>query len=318
MKLQEAYKELNVTENSSEEEVKKAFKKLAGKYHPDINKEKDAEAKFKKINEAYQIITGGTAADKENPFWSTNQPFNPFGGSPFGNPFSNGVSFNNAPISLTTTVSFLESVFGCEKDIKFNRNSKCAACNGAGDIPANNGCPQCNGKGGEVQRQGNMVFIKTCSKCGGRTKKNPCTTCNSKGVIETETSIRANIPGGVVNDNVLNFRGMGHFAGSFGPIEQRGDVHLHVKVTPEPGLSLEGSNVISNLELSLIEALQGCSKVVNTVEGVQDIIIPPKSKNKQEVVIPNVGVNKLGNQRVILNVNYPEDVSKIIEILEGN
>ena len=313
MNLKEAYSTLEIPQTSTPEEAKKKFRELSKKWHPDVNKDADAEAKFKKINEAYQVVSSGKSTDREDVQWQgAQQPFNPFGGHPFG---QQRRTFNAQPINIKTTISFKESILGCEKDLKFNRNAKCASCDGAGEMAINNGCVVCGGKGQVVKRQGSMIFIQTCSKCNGQTQKKDCDTCKAKGVLETETSVRVSIPGGIVDGNILNLRGMGHFVGSFGPMEQNSDTHLHVKVASEPGLSLEGTNVITTLELSLQEALQGCKKIVNTINGYQDIEVSPKTRNKDEVIIPHLGVNKTGNQRVILDVKYPENIPALIEFL---
>jgi molecular chaperone DnaJ len=311
MNLKEAYLTLEIPQTSTPEEAKKKYRELTKKHHPDVNKDPGAEAKFKKINEAYQVVSSGKSTDREDVQWQGQQPFNPFGGNPFGQQRT----FNAQPINIKTTISFKESILGCEKDLKFNRNAKCTSCDGAGEMAINNGCTECGGKGQVVRRQGSMIFIQTCGKCKGQTQKKNCDTCKSKGVLETEASVRVNIPGGIVDGNILNLRGMGHFAGSFGPMEQNSDTHLHVKVTPEPGLSLIGTDVVTTLELSLQEALQGCKKIVNTINGYQDIEVFSKTRNKDEVVIPHLGVNKIGNQRVILDVKYPENISALIDFL---
>jgi molecular chaperone DnaJ len=315
MNLQEAYKILEIPPTSTPEEAKKKYRKLAAKMHPDVNKEPDAEAKFKKINEAFQVISTGKSTDREDLNWQQSNPFN---SNPFGfNPFAQQRSFNAQHIITKIVISFAESVLGCEKEIKFNRNSKCSSCNGAGETVINNGCAACGGKGQVVRQQGGMIFIQTCGKCGGQTPKNKCITCQTKGVVEAEASARVSIPGGVVDGNVLNLQGLGHYIGSLGPMEQHANVHLHIKVVPEPGLSIMGTDVITTLEISLQEALQGCKKIVNTINGYQDIEVLPKTRNKDEVIIPNMGVSLKGNQRVIMDVRYPDDVAPIIETLSN-
>lgn len=157
--------------------------------------------------------------------------------------------------------------------------------------------------------------MQTCSKCHGRTQKTICNSCGGKGMSEAEASVQVSIPGGIINGNILNLRGMGNYSGSFGPMDQYTDAHLHINVTPELELSLEKNDVIFTLELSLYEALVGCKKIAKTILGYQDIEVPPMSRNKDEVIISHLGVNKTGNQRVILDVKYPDDVSKLLETL---
>ena len=320
MNLQQAYAILEIPQTSTPEEAKKQYRKLSKKMHPDVNKEPDAEAKFKKINEAFQVVSTGKSTDREDLNWQqANHQYSPFNVNPFGtNPFAQQRSFNVQHIIIKISISFTESVLGCEKDIKFNRNSKCAHCNGAGETVVHNGCATCGGRGQVVRQQGGMIFIQTCGKCGGQTQKNKCTVCQTKGIMEAEASARVNIPGGVIDGNILNLQGLGHYIGSLGSFEQHANVHLHIKVIPEPGLSIMGTDVITTLEVSLQEALQGCKKIVNTINGYKDIEVLPKTKNKDEVIIPNMGVSLKGNQRVIVDVKYPDNVEPLIEMLNNS
>jgi len=307
MNLKEAYKILEIPQTATPEEAKKKYRELAKEFHPDVNKDAGAEAKFKKINEAYQVVSSGKGTDREDLHWqSPTRQRNPFGVQQI---------FNAQPITTKVSISFAESVLGCEKEIKFTRNSKCPSCDGSGENTLNNGCVPCGGRGQVVTQRGGMIFIQSCPKCNGQVQKADCATCKTRGVVEAEAAARVTIQGGILDNQTLSLRGLGHYIGSFGPMSQHSDVHLRVKVAPEPGLSIEGTHVICTLELTLQEALQGCKKIVNTIKGYQDINIPVKSRNKDEVVIPHLGVNKIGNQRVILDVRYPEDVSQIIETL---
>lgn len=312
MKLNEAYDILGLAQNATPEEAKKQYRKLTKEYHPDINKDPGAEDKFKKINEAYQCVSTGKGTDREPPQWQhqTNNNFDPF------NPFNSKQHvYTMEHIESKITISFKESVIGCKKVIKYQRKTKCTACNGQGHIAINNGCAKCGGRGQIMQQRGGMIFIQTCDVCGGRHQVNPCITCNQAGVLDAEASITVTIPGGVQTSNILRLSGMGHYVGNFGPMEQHTDVHLHIAVTPEPGLMLDGAHVISNLSISLLEALSGCKKKVNTIMGLKEIEIKPKSRNKDEVILPKFGVNRAGDQKVILDVQYPEDISSLISNL---
>jgi len=307
MNLKEAYTILEIPQTSTPEEAKKKYRELTKKYHPDINKEAGAEDKFKKINEAYQCVSSGKGTDREDMSWQqANNPFNPFGRQ---------TSYQADNINVHTTISFKDSVIGCQKDLKFNRKTKCKDCNGQGQIPINNGCDKCGGKGQIINQRGGMVFIQTCDKCYGKTQVNMCAPCGQRGVVDAEASINVTIPGGILSSNILRLGGMGHFVGNFGPMEQHTDVHLHISVTPEPGLILDGMNVISNISISLLEALQGCKKTINTIMGNKEIEIKPKSRNKDEVILPRFGVNRSGDQKIILDVQYPEDINILINSL---
>lgn len=301
MNLTEAHSILEIPAGSEPDAVKKKYRELTKKWHPDINKDPDAESKFKKINEAYQIIQSGKDSEP--------QQFNPF---------ANARAVQIQHISLTTTISFKDSVFGCKKELKFTRTSKCSACSGNGEIPVNNGCTECGGRGQSVVKNGNSIFIQTCQKCHGRSESKTCSQCNGAGSVQAEVKVNVNIPGGVQNDNVLRLQGMGNYYGNFMMFEQSSDVHLHVTVTPEPGLSIHGNDVVSVLKMPLIEAIEGCTKEIKTVNGNSTIQIVPLSRHHDEINIPKLGVNKIGNHKVILDVQYPKDINKLVETLKNS
>jgi molecular chaperone DnaJ len=310
MKIKEAYEILAVENGATLDEVKKAYKKKILECHPDINKSDDS--KIKLVNEAFECIKSGKSTDIEENSGFTNQHYNPF--SNFKNKRHN---INVTNIDLNTTISFKESVLGCKKELKFSRNGKCVNCNGNGYFDINNGCDRCGGSGNISGIQGNMIFTRTCDKCLGKTASDPCKLCEEKGFVTTDVSITVNIPGGIMNGNILRLGGMGNYAGSFMTMDQYTDAHLHVTVTPDDDLFLNGTNVISTLDISLLDALRGCNKSVKTILGLKDITIKPMSKNKDEVIISNVGVNGLGNQIVILDVKYPDNINKVIEVLSS-
>lgn len=307
MNQNEAYDVLELSPNASLDDLKKQYKFLAKKWHPDLNQDPKAEEKFKKISEAYQYLTSG---QKDQPdFANINVPFDPFA------PFGRRAVVPTEHIKAQVTISFKESVLGCQKNLKINRKIKCQDCQGEGSVSLNNGCAKCGGKGRIFSRHGSMMINQTCTVCWGKNNQAPCQTCHQQGLVDAESAINVAIPAGVQNGNVLRLGGMGHFMGNFGPLDQYTDVHLHINVIPEPGLTLDGTSVISELNLSLLEALQGCQKSVKTILGNQDISIPPLSKNKDFVSIPHLGVAPQGDQKVILHVSYPKDPTKLIEAL---
>lgn len=306
MDLKTAYSILDISQSASQDEVKKKYRELTKKYHPDVNKEDGIEEKFKQINEAYQCIVSGKSTNKSFP----NKYRNPF--DAFNNQYR---SIDLSNVDCNITISFKESVLGCRKDVKFVRKGKCNNCNGQGYYNLNNGCTTCNGKGQIVSRQGNMIFTQTCPKCYGQTQTESCSECAATGSIDTEVSVNVNIPGGVVDGNILRLGGMGNFGGNLMGMDQFTDAHLHISVIPESGLTISGMDVISTISISLLEAIRGCNKSVNTILGSKDIKINPLSRNKDEVIIPNMGVNRIGNQKVILDVFYPDDTNKLISTL---
>lgn len=315
MNIRDAYSILELEQSADADTAKKKYRELTKKWHPDINKDPGAEDKFKKINEAYKIVSTGQSTDREDVAYHRQSGFNPF--NPF-DPFNR----QGAPrrivthVELHTTISFKDSVLGCNQELKFNRQSKCADCEGQGSHTLNNGCQQCGGQGTMTMQRGNMIFTQTCGKCHGHRQTENCNKCNAFGFIDTEVSVSVNIPGGILNNNVLRMSGMGNFAGGIMGMDQYTDAHLHVHVTPDAELSLQGSDVIFNLEISLLEALRGSTKTVKTVLGESQIDIKPMSRNKDEIIISQMGVNRLGSQRVILDVKYPKDVNSLIGVLD--
>ncbi len=306
MNIREARSILGVSEEANEEEIKKSFRVLALKWHPDRCKEEGAEEKFKQINQAYQTLVSSNNEEDEMP-----QGFNPFGRQ------NQNVVIQAEHISLFETISFKESVLGCKREVSFQRKLKCQNCNGQGQYKVNNGCDKCGGRGQIVQQQNNMIFARTCDKCRGQTGVSQCEQCQATGTMEGTTSINVSIPGGVISGNVLRLAGMGNFIHAFMGMDQSTDAMLHLSVTEEPGLALEGQDVVSHLSISLLEALQGITKSVLTILGEKGISIGPLSKNKEEIAIPKLGVSGVGSHRVILDISYPADVSPLIEILNG-
>jgi molecular chaperone DnaJ len=321
MKLQKAYEILGLSNTATPEEAKKKFRELSKIYHPDVNKNPDAEKKFKEINEAYQCVSTGKGTDPEdlrpNPF----DPRSPFG-SPFGspfhiniNPFGREIEIEAVPISLGTRISFKDSILGCKQELKYRRQGKCYNCNGQGQVKQNSGCQKCGGRGVITAKKGNMIFSQTCDQCFGRSPVFPCSACSSTGVTESDVSVNVTIPGGISDGNMLRLGGMGNYSGSFMNMDQFTDVFLKISVEPEPGMSLVGKDVVSSIDVTLLEALRGCKRKVKTVLGDHKIEVKPLSKNKDEVVIPNMGVERIGNHRIILNIKYPKNINKLIDVL---
>ena len=317
MNLKEAYSILEIPDGSKKEDAKKAFKKLAAKYHPDINKEPDAEAKFKKINEAWQIVDSGklTGQDAWN---NTNNGFENINFVDIqdiigGNNIKR--QFFAADVHLHQTVSFKESIIGCTKDFTYNRKAKCTNCNGTGKFKLNNNCANCAGNGVVIKRNGFAVIHQTCHVCRGKVISEPCKQCED-GAVDNEIKVTVNIPPGVKSGSVLNLGNRGNYIGDFMGMEQCTKVLLNMQVIPDRDFTVKDNDVISSIDISLLEALQGCKKTVNTIDGSKEIDIPALVKNNHEVIIPNLGVARVGNQRVVINVNYPLDSSGLITFLK--
>lgn len=321
MNLKEAHAILGVEPGISPEDAKKKYRDLTKRYHPDINKEEGAEDRFKKINEAYQCVINGKGSDPEpiarpsvNPFQNISDFRN------MHNPFGSASIRPTENVSLKINISFKESVLGCQKEIFFTRKEKCVACDGQGSVHTHNGCDKCGGKGQIVGRQGNMIFSRTCDKCMGQNMQTPCDTCSTTGSVSTQVSGNVQIPGGVLTGNILRLSSLGNYAGSILGSDQYSETHLNITVNPVEGMRLEGQDVVSELNVSLYDALSGCSKSTNTIMGDEVISLPRLIKNKDEIKIPNLGVNGSGFHRVIVNVDYPDDsdqIDNLINVLNG-
>lgn len=325
MRLSEAYSILNIPESSSKEEAKKAFRKLAAKYHPDVCKEPDAENKFKQINEAFQTIEHGEKQSFSNYQTVVDFDFNDILSDMFGNvnPFGRNKTQTkqqkNTQVNLKQTLSFKEAVLGCTKTINFTRRIQCNVCAGAGQKKIDNGCTTCKGAGEITQRNGNVFTRYPCNNCRGQIKFENCSTCQHEGATPVDIELTVKIPGGIRDGNILRLGGKGHFAGSSMMGVVYDDALLHLTVEPLEGLSLADDNsVVSHLTLSLKEALTGCAKSVNSIEGNKDIEIPRLTKHKDEIILPNLGANGVLPQRVIVNVEYPDkDIEELINFFNS-
>ena len=325
MKLIEAYNILEIPQGSSKEDAKKSFKKLAGKYHPD-NKETGSEEKFKKINQAFQLIESGKNSDEHEPQspWGNYSSgvqgvnFSDIMGDFFGfvNPFSNSNSrVARQDIRLDTTISFRDSVLGCQVSLKYKKRIKCEQCDGHGGKLIDN-CSKCHGKGKTETRKGNTVVFQQCNACNGKTQQQPCTDCKGTRQTEVESEGTVSIGPGTPDNTILRLSGRGNFisASIFG--DEYSDVYLSIKVKSSADLSIQGQDVVAKLTISLLEALEGCNKKINTIDGERDITIPSKIRNKEEVIIPNLGVGKKGSQRVIISVEYPTDINRLVQFIK--
>lgn len=325
MKKEEAYSILGLDLNASEDDVKKKYRELSKKYHPDVCKEPDANDNFKRINDAFtRIKNHDFETEQQTPFTSNgfsgfnhgfdiNDLFNGFAGN-----YSPSRNVNLTPISINIVISFKESVFGCKKSISYHRKNKCNTCNGIGKKTINNGCKTCGGKGKTVTNRGNVFIQSTCTSCFGRSQTEPCQECNNSGTIGSDVDLLITVPAGIQNGNILRLGGMGHFLSSNGIGDRHSDVYVHVQVIQDSYFKIEGQDVVSYLNISLLEAIEGTKKVVNTLDGEHTVDINPLSKNKDEIIISNLGLERMGNQRVILQVEYPDKIQEIIQFLKEN
>lgn len=343
MNISQAYKLLELPDDATEKEVKKQFKKLAVKYHPDINKDPDAESKSKEISEAYNFILKYLEDTKNNQFsygFSSEPGWNPFK-NPFKNPFTSSSykdifddifeikkSFKDADINLKLNLTFAESVLGKKHDISVTRKVACNSCSGKSKISSHDDCDICGGRGfisseGKQNKKTQVHFVTNCGNCHATGKKHvKCSNCND-GRIEINSNFSIDIPGGISDGITIRLRNSGNYKG----LNNYGDILLKVNVEPDPDMKLEISSsddgfiqvskVTSSIKISLLEALEGATKTIRTVLGEKSIEIKPQSKNNDVIVLSGYGVEKQGDHIVTVQVEYPENqLEELIKFLK--
>jgi molecular chaperone DnaJ len=316
---------LGVPIGASELDVKMAFKKKAIEFHPDRNKAPDAEDKFKKINEAFQLLEKfGTNPpafnDVKSPFYNTADHLAEELRRQMDEVFNRKVSnIPGPPIAIKVDVSFEMSIIGGRKEVSYSRFVKCFDCS---NVNIKSVCVKCNGTGkrkygnGAVQAADNRELpCNGCKGTGYSTSNGVCQSC--KGTLRKRITeeISVPIPPGIENGTVLTFNGKGNY--------RTKDIYdgLAVLINVQPnknGLTLDESDVISTVELSLLEAIQGTKKSIHTIKGNKVLEFKPKIKNGDRIRVSGFGVPPSGAHIVVISVNYPDDVSELIAVLEKN
>lgn len=315
-----AYKILELNPGASKDEITSAFRKAAKKWHPDRNSDPKAEEKFKEINSAYQFLLN---PPKETFKFNNSQDFiNDF--IDFANiNFSNSSHRNSykkkeVP-SFKEKLTFIESVKGCKRKITFDKFIKCKDCNGAGATIGVDICDVCNGSGMEKTiHRGGIHFMTNCSKCSSTGRKlTECNACSGDGSKAENKTLEILIPPGVSDRAILRVQNAGNFIGlNVLGQEIYGDILVHLSVDKDDEMMLNDNNVISNLSISLLEALKGATRKVRTINGDYDLEIKAGIKNKEEIKIKGFGVPNKGDHIFTIEVEYPDDISNLITLLE--
>ena len=284
------YEVLGVGRDASEEEIKKAYRQLAKKYHPDVNPgNKEAEQKFKEASEAYAVL-----GDKEK-----RKQYDQFGHSAFdgtGGFGAGGFDF----IRTSVRITFAEAVFGVEKDITLNLKDPCPTCKGTGAKPgtAPKMCPRCQGKGQVIYTQqsffGTVRNVQTCPQCQGSGKiiEDKCTTCGGSGYTTSRKTIRVSIPAGIDNGQSVRIREKGEPGINGGP---RGDLLVEVIVEQDREFYRQDYDIYSTVKISYALAALGGSIMINTVDGKVVYDIKPGTQTDTRVRLRGKGV--LGGNR---------------------
>ena len=329
------YEVLGVDKSASADDIKKAYRKLAMKYHPDRNPgDKSAEEKFKEVGEAYEVLSD---ADKRSRYDSygfagVDPNFNPnagggfgggFGGAGFdfgdifGDFFGGGASSRsasqNAPrrgenVMARLELTFEEAAFGCEKEVSAPRIENCPNCHGTGSADGQiETCSRCHGTGQEQVVQSfmgmRMQTATTCSQCGGRGKiiKTPCSTCKGKGKVRKNNRVKVTVPAGIDNGQTLRVRSEGCVGANGGP---NGDLLVEVRVKAHETFVRDGYDIRCAVPISFTQAALGAEIQVPTLEGNVPYTIPEGTQTGKEFVIRDKGIPELNNSRRRGNLRF--------------
>jgi molecular chaperone DnaJ len=334
------YEVLGVSRSATDDEIKKAFRRLAKQYHPDANKEPGAEARFIEINEAYEVLSDAQKRDAYNRFGHAGVS-NGAGAGGFSGDFAGFGSINDlfetffasasasqrragsqrgADLRYDLTITFEEAVFGCQKDIEIPRWENCSTCSGSGAAPGTSTarCSACQGTG-EIRRVqqsifGQFVNVTMCERCRGegRVITTPCEKCRGQGRVRNNRRVKVNIPAGV--DDGINVRVTGE-----GEVSSRGgtpgNLYVILSVKPHPFFKRNGNDIIYELPISFTQAALGAEVEVPTVDSKTTMLkIPPGTQSGRTFRLKNMGVPVVhstarGDQHVTVKVVTPTNLS---------
>ena len=339
------YEVLGVDKNADDAAIKKAYRQLAKKYHPDMNPgDKEAEAKFKEASEAYAVLSdpekrrqydqfghaafeGGAGGSGFGGFDFTGADMGDIFGDIFGDLFGGGRSrrANNGPmqganIRTQVRITFEEAVFGCEKELDIVLKDECTACHGTGAKPGTEPvtCPKCHGEGQIVYTQQSMFGmvrnVQTCPECGGTGKviKEKCTSCRGTGYTSSRKKIQVSIPAGIDNGQSIRIREKGEPGTNGGP---RGDLLVEVNIARHPIFQRQDMNIFSTAPISFAQAALGGDVRIKTVDGEVIYTVKPGTKTDTKVRLKGKGVPSVrnpkvrGDQYVTLVIQTPEKLS---------
>ena len=323
------YELLGVSRNASEEEIKKAYRKLALQYHPDRNPgDKQSEEKFKEVSEAYQILSdtekrakydqyGHAAFGDGSPFpggFDFTAGFEDVFGDIFGEFFGGGARRGRGrgdDLRYNLTLKFEEAVSGTEKKIKIPRHGPCETCHGSGAKvgTAPQTCPTCRGRGQVSFQQGFFSVSRTCSQCHGQGTivKDPCANCGGSGRLRNLHTLNVKIPGGVDTGSRLKLRSEGESAPAGGA---PGDLYVVIQVEPHPIFIRENLDILCDVPISIAQATLGAEIDVPTLNGKVKMKIPAGTQSGKVFRMKGKGINDVqgyhqGDQHVRVSVETP-------------
>lgn len=337
------YEVLGVQKSASDDEIKKAFRKMSKKYHPDLNPgNKEAEEKFKEVNEAYQVLSDSDKKSKYDQFGHAGVDpnfgagggygsagfdfgdifgdiFGGFGGG-FGGGRRNGPRRGN-DIRRVIDISFEETAFGCTKKMNIQTQEKCEECGGTG---AKKGttvttCSHCSGTGRVKTQQrtilGYMTTETTCPQCNGEGKiiKEPCRECRGTGAVRRNKTIEVQIPSGIDDNQTIQLSGKGEAGSKGGP---NGDLLITVRVRPHDIFQRRGNDVFINMPISFVEAALGANVKVPTIDGgCVELTIPEGTQAGTRFRMKGKGIPYLrsksrGDQYVTVEIEIPRNLTQ--------
>ncbi len=347
------YEVLGITKDASDADIKKAYRKMAKKYHPDANPDnKEAEEKFKEVNEAYEILSDpqkkaaydqyGHAAFEQGGMggggfsggfsgMDMGDIFNDIFGGSFGGGFSDifgggSRSGRRGPqrgsdLQMNLTITFEESMFGCQKEITVPVSEKCTDCGGTGAKAGTSAetCPNCHGSGQErVSTRtpfGMAQTVRTCSQCHGEGKiiKEKCPKCGGKGSVTTNKTITVDIPKGIAHGQSIRKKGLGS-AGTMGG--SNGDLFIQILVGPSKQFQRQGNDLYTEVPINIVQATLGAEIKIPTIDGEEAYTIKPGTQPGTKVTLRGKGAYNVRNDKsrgsliVTLKVVVPTDLKK--------
>ncbi len=337
------YDLLGVGRDADSDTLKRAYRRLARQYHPDVNKDPGAEDRFKEIGRAYEVLGdpqtrarydqfgeaglgGGSGMPDMGDMGGFADLFETFFSGFGGAGAAGGRTQRRGPqqgddLRYDLTIEFGQAVFGQEKEIKIPHLETCTGCRGTGAKPGSGptNCSTCGGAG-QVRRAtrtpfGSFTQVAECPSCGGTGQliADPCSSCSGKGVNQVRKKLRINIPAGVDTGTRLRVAGEGNAGLRGGP---SGDLYVFLKVKSHPKLRRDGLTVISEVNVSYLQAILGDTIEVDTVDGSTSLEIPVGTQPNAVLTLENKGIPKLGNpvargdQLISVTVNLPTRLSE--------
>lgn len=338
------YEVLGIQKGASDDEIKKAYRRMAKEYHPDLHPgDKEAEAKFKEVNEAYEVLSDDQKKARYDQFGHAGvdpnfgaggyqghgfQDFDFDLGDIFSSFFGGGGgrrgSNANAPrrgsdVGVQVVISFEESAAGCKKQVKVSSIDACSDCNGTGAAKGTSPtvCPNCRGTGQETRQQrtpfGVFQTQSMCSRCGGKGKiiETPCRTCNGTGQRRTTNVVGINIPAGIADGQIVQIRGKGNAGINGGPA---GDLQVEVSVRPHPIFERDGFDVLCDFPLTFVQAALGAEVMIPTLDGkvpytIKEGTQPGDLIRLRDKGFPYINRRGRGDQIVRITVEVPQKLS---------